>query len=213
MVTKIPASMTTEEVTATQISSLVNSVDTKAENADVVHVTGNETIAGVKTFSSQPVMPQSPVLMEYKASTSGTSIDFTGIPSWVKRITVIFSGASLSGSSSFLVQVGTSSGVVATWYRGGGLRATASAVAAGTFTSGFCLNNTTPGALYSGTLVLNYCTSGVLVASGIVAGDSIEFIETCAGSVGLPGTLDRIRITSVNGTDTFDAGGFSVLYE
>ena len=43
------------------------------------------------------------------ASTSGTSIDFTGLPSWVKRITVIFNGVSLSGSSNLLIQLGTGS--------------------------------------------------------------------------------------------------------
>ena len=34
-----------------------------------------------------------------------------------------------------------------------------------------------------------------------------------AGGVTLGGTLDRIRITTVNGTDTFDAGTINLLLE
>jgi hypothetical protein len=52
------------------------------------------------------------------ASTSGVSIDFTSIPSWVKRITVMFSGVSTNGTSPLQVQLGTSGGVDATSYIG-----------------------------------------------------------------------------------------------
>ena len=51
-------------------------------------------------------------------STSGTSIDFTGIPSWVKRITVICDGVSTTGTSLVQLQVGTSSGIVTSGYTG-----------------------------------------------------------------------------------------------
>lgn len=44
-----------------------------------------------------------------QASTSGTAIDFTGIPSWVKRITVMFSGVSTNGTSVPQIQVGAGS--------------------------------------------------------------------------------------------------------
>ena len=43
-----------------------------------------------------------PTLMTAQNTTSGTSIDFTGIPSWVKRITVMFQGVSTTGSSQVL---------------------------------------------------------------------------------------------------------------
>jgi len=43
------------------------------------------------------------------ASTSGTSIDFTSIPSGVKRITVMFNGVSTSGTSNTQVQIGSGS--------------------------------------------------------------------------------------------------------
>jgi hypothetical protein len=31
--------------------------------------------------------------------------------------------------------------------------------------------------------------------------------------VSLSGTLDRIRLTTVNGSDTFDAGSINIIYE
>jgi len=45
------------------------------------------------------------------ASTSGTSIDFTSIPSWVKRVTVMFAGVSTNGTGSYLIQIGDSGGI------------------------------------------------------------------------------------------------------
>lgn len=43
------------------------------------------------------------------ATTSGTSIDFTGIPSWAKKITVMFSAVSTNGTSPIQVQIGAGS--------------------------------------------------------------------------------------------------------
>jgi hypothetical protein len=57
-----------------------------------------------------------PVLGTVQATTSGTSKDFTDIPSWVKKITVVFSGVSLSGTAQLLVQLGTSGGLQTTSY-------------------------------------------------------------------------------------------------
>ena len=57
------------------------------------------------------------------ASTSGTSIDFTGIPAWVERITVMFSGVSGSGTSNFLLQIGDAGGIENTGYSGGSFNA------------------------------------------------------------------------------------------
>jgi hypothetical protein len=51
-----------------------------------------------------------------KTTTSGTFVDFTGIPSWAKRITVMFNGVSTNGTSTFQIQVGTSAGVETTGY-------------------------------------------------------------------------------------------------
>ena len=148
-----------------------------------------------------------------QASTSGTSIDFTGIPSWVKRITVMFSGVSLSGSSQFLIQLGDSGGIETTGYSGGGFRTSSSTVAGGNSTAGFYFANTTAATVFSGMITITNLSANTWVAMGLLGGDVTEVVDATAGGKTLSATLDRVRITTVNGTDTFDAGSINILYE
>ena len=149
------------------------------------------------------------------ASTSGTSIDFTSIPSWVKRITLMFQGVSLSGSSSFLIQLGTGAGPTFTTsgYVGGGSRTGASAILGAAFTTGFGFNNATAAVTYSGNTLITNISSNNWCASGVLGGNVTEPVGFTGGSIALGGTLTAIRITTVNGTDTFDAGSINILYE
>ena len=73
------------------------------------------------------------------ASTSGTSIDFTSIPSWVKRITVMFDGVSTNGTSNLQVQIGDSGGIENTGYTAAasGVANSGNLVTAASSTSGF----------------------------------------------------------------------------
>jgi len=146
------------------------------------------------------------------ASTSGTSIDFTGIPSWVKRVTVMFSGMSTSGTSLKQIQLGTSGGVQTTSYVGVAVYAGPSTAGAA-YTSGFVIRNDTAADLLSGTIFLTLLDSstGSWSASGSLSAGA--YVLLTAGSKTLSGTLDRVRITTVNGTDTFDAGSINILYE
>jgi hypothetical protein len=148
------------------------------------------------------------------ASTSGTSIDFTGIPAWVERITVMFNGVSLSGSSSILLQLGTGTTTyTTTGYVGGGARFGASSVASATFTTGFALNNATAAALIGGSVAITNVTGNTWSASGMCGETSGEFMCMTAGSIALAALLTAVRITTVNGTDTFDAGSINIIYE
>jgi hypothetical protein len=154
------------------------------------------------------------VLETAKASTSGTSVDFTGIPSWAKRITVMFSGVSTNGTSNPIVQLGTSSGLTSSGYVGTGSEC-GSTTAATSFTAGFGIRTGVAANTVQGVLHI-YClsvTSMIWVASGVTSQPSSAFTHQIAGTVTLSGTLDRIRITTVNGTDTFDAGSINILYE
>ena len=145
-------------------------------------------------------------------STSGTSIDFTSIPSWVKRITVMFDGVSLSGTDSFLIQIGDSGGLEVTGYNGGGARFTVSTVAGATFTTGFGFNNATAGTLYSGSVTITNVTGNTWAASGTLGGSATEFACVLGGTKTLSAALDRVSVTR-SGTNTFDAGTINVLYE
>tara|TARA_R110002126_G_scaffold178720_6_gene327764 strand:- start:2308 stop:2886 length:579 start_codon:yes stop_codon:yes gene_type:complete len=149
------------------------------------------------------------------ASTSGVAIDFTGIPSWAKRVTVMFEGVSTNGSSLLQLQLGTAVGIQSTGYfsavvGAGGFNTTSG----NNLTSGFGIGNGTQTSdVYHGLLTISIQSAGLWVCSGVLARSNVAFTSTLAGSKNLSGTLDRVRITTVNGTDTFDAGSINLLWE
>jgi len=145
------------------------------------------------------------------ATTSGTAIDFTGIPAGVKRITVMLNGVSTNGVSNFQIQLGAGS-VITSGYVSGWSQASS---AGAPVTTGFLINAAVAAAhAYSGSAVLTLlsgntwvCSSVICCVTGAVSG-TIQ-----GGAVTLSDTLDRVRITTVNGTDVFDAGSVNILYE
>lgn len=152
----------------------------------------------------------------YTATTSGTSIDFTGIPSWVKRITLQLVGVSTNGTSSPLIQIGDSGGIETTGYSGASVREIDSSSSAGAnFTTGFGIAATSAANVIHGSVVLTLADAATFtwVASGTMALTNSIVTITIAGSKSLSATLDRIRLTTVNGTDAFDAGAVNILYE
>ena len=153
------------------------------------------------------------VLETAQASTSGTSVDFTGIPSWVKRVTVMFDGVSTNGASSLLSQLGTNSGIVATGYIGSGMRSGAAALVSANFTTGMGLNTINPSSTHSGQLIWTNVSSNTWIGSGVLGENGNPGVAVAGSSVTLSATLDRLRITTVNGTDTFDAGSINLLLE
>jgi hypothetical protein len=144
------------------------------------------------------------------ASTSGTSIDFTSIPSWVKRVTVELIEVSTNGTSNFLIQLGTSGGIVSSGYLSGvGSRNNET-----TSTAGFIVGiPAAAGNNLTGIVPICNYTTNAWTTSGVLSRQD-GFANSFGGSISsLGGTLDRIRITTVNGTDTFDAGSINILYE
>lgn len=148
------------------------------------------------------------------ATTSGTAIDFTGIPSWVKRITVMFNGVSTSGTSGILIRVGDSSGVYTTGYIGGGVR---TGIQTESVTTGFAFADPTAMSVatavwtITATLILTNTNQWTWSASAVRT-DSIVF-GIGNGYKLLTNQLDRLRITTANGTDAFDAGSINIMYE
>lgn len=142
-------------------------------------------------------------------SASSTSVDFTSIPSWVKRITVLLSGVSTNGTSNLQCQVGAGS-VTTSGYAGGYSRGTTASSA----TSGLIIQAAPAAASnYYGSVVWYNLSGNTWVASSntITSASDAATLGNC--NIALSGVLDRVRITTVNGTDTFDAGSINILYE
>jgi len=98
--------------------------------------------------------------------TSGTSIDFTNIPSWVKRITVMFNGVSLSGSSNILIQLGTSSGFTSTGYNNYAMAFGSGGGTGNGYTIGFGFRGMSAAQTYSGNVTITNLNSNIWTAFG-----------------------------------------------
>jgi hypothetical protein len=148
-------------------------------------------------------------------TTSGTSIDFTSIPSWVKRITVMFDGVSTNGSSMPIVQLGTSGSPETSGYVGGSTGLAAGTLQTIDYTTGFAFRNDSNSTRTArGQFVfslLNSSTNTWVMTGGVYLDSATAGISF--GSKSLSGTLNMIRLTTVGGTDTFDAGSINILYE
>jgi hypothetical protein len=150
-----------------------------------------------------------------QATTSGTFIDFTGIPSWVKKITVMFSGVSTNGTSILLIQIGDSGGVENTGYLGASSFFSNSGVGTNNSTTGVQLPNGGEAItnLRHGHIVISNLTGNTWTFSGSIGLSDLTRSCVVSYSKSLSAVLDRVRITTVNGTDTFDAGSVNILYE
>lgn len=152
------------------------------------------------------------------ASTSGTSIDFTGIPSTAKRITIHLAGVSTNGTSLLMVQLGDSGGVETSGYLGGGATSSSGTTSTVTNSSGFILE---AGGAWSaasiryGVIFLALAdSSSTWVLSSVTAATVGNVVAQAAGGKQVsPGPLDRVRITTVGGSDTFDAGAINISWE
>lgn len=182
--------------------------------SQAVTMPGNLTVSGTLTASGGV---SGSITSGTSVSASGTSVDFTSLPSGVKRITVMFNGISTNGSSNILVQLGDSGGVENTSYIAISAYSGGTNQAAGTnATTGFAVNvGASSATTFYGSMTLCLQTGTTWVAShtfGIVQG-AVLFSVHGGGSKALSATLDRVRITTVNGTDTFDAGTINILWE
>lgn len=146
-------------------------------------------------------------------NTSAVAYDFTALPSWVKRITVMFNGVSVNLSSIIQVQLGTGSTTYTTsGYLGGGWFANTTNT---NVTTGIPVIASGAGAsartLY-GTMTIANITGNTWVASATIFDGNASGCLS-GSSIALAAPLTAIRLTTVNGTDLFDAGTINILYE
>ena len=194
---------------AAAASTTNNQIVLPANNGSAYQLRRNGATAGTTEFVDNIVSGTA------VASTSGTFIDFTGIPAWVKRITVMFNGVSTNGTSPYLIRLGTTGGIETTGYLTSAFFGS-SVNQFLTDISGFVLitaGNISAANAAHGSLVFSQVSGNTWVAQGVFHQTATGVGNSAAGSKTLSGTLDRVRITTVNGTDTFDAGTINILYE
>ncbi len=136
-------------------------------------------------------------------------LDFLSIPSWVKRITVMLNGVSTSGTSNLIIQLGAGS-ITATGYLS--TFSNSDNVAQYQGTTGLIIGTMVAASNRTGIATIVTIGSNLWVMGSNTALESTA-VGSSAGKITLSGTLDRIRITATNGTDTFDAGSINILYE
>jgi hypothetical protein len=208
-------STTAFTVSADTSGSLVLQTGATPTTALTLDGSQNATLAGPLTVPSVTVPTgtlHGLVLGTAQNSTSGTSIDFTGIPSWVKRITVMFNGVSFAAAGTWRLRVG--SGTLST----SGYASVASAVvnAAATsvtvVTDGIAGSQTGAAAtVVTGTIVLTNISGNTWVANGVTSRDVDLTMNNYTGSIALAGALDRLSVVAT--TSTFDAGSINIMYE
>lgn len=187
--------------TASAFTVTVPASTTTMVGTDATQTLTNKTIQGGAITSGTAV-----------ASTSGTSITFNSIPAWVKKITVMFNGVSTSGASNLLIQLGSGS-ITTSGYTSTACSTYGAGSAITTSTAGLIstVEIVAAGVLFGNAIICLQNSSNGFISSSVLSGNSR--MQYASGGVTLSGTLDRIRITTVNGTDTFDAGSVNILYE
>lgn len=174
----------------------------------------DDTVVMTPLKTAQAIAANSITSDTLQATTSGTEVNFSGVPDGVKRITVSFQGVSLSGTGSLRVRIGDSGGIEATGYVSTTVRlAAGAAVAATSSTSEFIILSDNAAFVYSGHVVLTLADAATNLWIATHSGKlSTTQVNTGGGEKALSGTLTQLSILT-NGADTFDGGSVNILYE
>ena len=177
---------------------------------------GSISTSGTVTASGLIIGTQTVQLikLETAKTATGTDIDFTGIPSWAKKITVMFNGVSTNGAATLYLQLGDSGGIETTGYLGAYAYLGASAASANQPTSAFSLNAFMAATgITHGIVVLTTLGSNIWSCSYNMSRSDVNQSYFGSGTKPLSDVLTQIRITTAGGTNTFDAGSINILIE
>lgn len=174
-------------------------------------------VLAVNAGATAPAWSDKITLATEQASTSGTSIDFTSIPAGVKRITIMGQGVSTNGTSALIVQLGDSGGVETASYTGSVIECVAAGNAALQYSTGFALHTAAEAAAtYDFMVILSLESAASFRWLAKITNAKAASEARCsfgAGAKALSAELDRVRITTAGGANTFDAGVINVSYE
>ena len=148
------------------------------------------------------------------ASTSGTAIDFTGLPSTVRILTILLDNVSTNGNGRLLIQIGDSGGIETTGYTSHATLVYQSGYSEFSFTTGYGSNWPSVAGDRRGVIRLFNMSGNKWICQGLHTGKdgANEGTVQMAGSKTLSDTLTQVRITNTDG-DTFDQGAINIMYE
>lgn len=212
------------------INSSNNTVILPPNNGSSYQILGNGANPGEIEYIDRTVRltANSGSAIPFPSTGGPISVDFN-IPSWAKKVNVLFSDVSISGSSTILVQLGTSSSIENTNYDASVLY---NPIYYGTNSNGqvyfnyYWVNRSTIGfpvnvvasgynpgasAIYSGSLSLSNIHQNIWIGNGNMIYGGTDNVFSMAGKKTLSNTLTQIRITTSNTTDQFDGGIINIL--
>lgn len=143
---------------------------------------------------------------------SGSAVNFTGIPSWVKRITVQINGLSYAAAGQGILRIGSSATLVTTGYTSNCVVSNSTAVSTSAQTDGFGQLNTSAAATtINGVYILTSMGSNTWNFCSQVFRTTDNTGVTGTGFIALAGALDVLSLVATS--STFDAGTINILYE
>lgn len=192
-----------------------NTLVLPARSGNIITSGDSNTVTSgmIASAAITPVKLSQPLtVMSSQLTTTGTTKDFTSIPSWVTRITVMFNQVNTNGGSAYLVQIGTGGTLTTSGYvsHSSFSQVSASATGGTASTAGFVIHHTLSSYTIGGLLTLVHLGSNLWIASGVVG--NATYTAQSYGVVTLAGVLNILRVTSVT-PDTFNGGSVNVLYE
>lgn len=205
----------TGQITAAAAFTALKQAATDAASGVVELATDAEAQAGLDTaraITPANLKAAQVVLSAAVTLTTQTSVDFTGIPTWAKRVTVLFSGVSTNGTASYLIQSGAGA-IQTTGYASSSSSLTATAVSTATNAAGILINQSAANNVFHGAVVLSKVTGNVWAVMGALATSANTASFVVASGFTLAGLLDRIRLTTTTSTDQFDAGSVAISWE
>jgi hypothetical protein len=211
--TSFTASISGTTMTVTAVASgtidvgeVITGTGVTAGTSVLAQLTGAAGSTGTYTVSASQTVASTTITV--------VGVDFYNIPSTAKRITVMFQSFSTTGTSNYVVRIGNS-GITATGYVSTVTYTNISSNSSvgTTDTTGYLLNRDTGAALsYTGVLTI-YLLSNYIYVATLTASGSGGPTYTGSGVLNLGSVLDRVRVTTLAATDTFDAGSINIMWE
>jgi hypothetical protein len=151
-------------------------------------------------------------LVAEKTLNTKSSEEFTGIPSWVKRITIMIANLSTNGTAIPVIQIGDSGGLETTGYTGSSGSIVGGSTASGLHSSGANLAGAswTAAIIVQGNITFTKQSGNTWTYMGVLGRSDTSTVMSISGYKTLTAALDRIAIVTA---DTFDAGTISIMYE